>query len=133
MVSSTRAGRSTGRSTVGRGAAVAALAVGGALAGVGAGVAAGSSGAGWEAPGDTIVRIAGDAANGFSVHFKDGSALYPPTDSEAFAECSEYDTRWQRARCRAEVRTWYRDLADTKRALAWQAELHRREMAEQRR
>ncbi|MSZ75653.1 MAG: hypothetical protein F2667_00930 [Actinobacteria bacterium] len=69
--------------------------------------------------GDTIVRVEGDAANGFSIFHYDGTALYPPTDSEAAAECSEYDTMKQRVRCRTEVRTWYRDLADLQQALAW--------------
>ena len=70
-------------------------------------------------PGDTIVEVTGDAANGFEIHFYDGSALFPPTDSEARAECAEYDTRVARVRCRTEVRTWYRDLAATRQALEW--------------
>ena len=70
-------------------------------------------------PGDTIVEITGDAANGFEIRHYDGSALYPPTDSEALAECSEYDRRVARVRCRTEVTTWYRDLAATKQALDW--------------
>jgi len=70
-------------------------------------------------PGDAIVSVAGDAANGFEIHHYDGSAIYPPTDSEARAECSEYDTRVARVRCRTEVRTWYRDLADLQVALHW--------------
>ncbi|MEI5673044.1 MULTISPECIES: hypothetical protein [unclassified Nocardioides] len=68
---------------------------------------------------DTIVEITGDAANGFEIHHYDGSALYPPTDSEARAECGEYDTRVARVRCRTEVRVWYRDLGDLKQALDW--------------
>ena len=64
-----------------------------------------------------IVEVEGDAANGFGIHYSDGSELYPPTDSEAFAECGEYDRRVARVRCRTEVRVWYRDLADLKRAL----------------
>lgn len=68
---------------------------------------------------DTIVAVTGDAANGFEIEFYDGSGLYPPTDSEAMAECSEYDTRLDRVRCRVEVRTWYRDLADLRQALDW--------------
>ena len=70
-------------------------------------------------PGDTIVEVEGDAANGFGIHFYDGSSLYPPTDSEALAECGEYDRRGARIRCRTEVRTWYRDLADLRQALDW--------------
>ena len=70
-------------------------------------------------PGDTIVEITGDAANGFEIHHYDGTSLYPPTDSEARAECDEYAGRVARVRCRTEVRTWYRDLADTQQALVW--------------
>ena len=70
-------------------------------------------------PGDTIVEVTGDKANGFEIQYYDGSAVYPPTDSEARAECSEYDTRLARVRCRVEVRTWYRDLGDLKQALDW--------------
>lgn len=67
---------------------------------------------------DTIVAVEGDKANGFGIHYYDGSALYPPTDSESRAECSEYDTRVARVRCRTEVRVWYRDLGDLQQALA---------------
>jgi hypothetical protein len=69
-----------------------------------------------------IVEVEGDAANGFGIHYDDGSAIFPPTDSEAKAECGEYDTLRARVRCRTEVRTWYRDLADLQRSLAWAAE-----------
>ena len=68
---------------------------------------------------DTIVRVTGDAANGFGIQHLDGSAVFPPTDSEARAECGEYDRRWQQARCRTEVRVWYRDLAELQRSLRW--------------
>jgi len=64
-----------------------------------------------------VVLVEGDAANGFGIHYLDGSAIFPPTDSEAAAECSEYDTRRERIRCRVEVRTWYRDLAVLRDAL----------------
>ena len=70
-------------------------------------------------PDDTIVEVTGDAANGFEIRHYDGTALYPPTDSEARAECGEYDARVDRVRCRTEVRTWYRDLGDLKQALEW--------------
>ena len=70
-------------------------------------------------PPHTIRQITGDAANGFEITFHDGSELFPPTDSEARAECGEYDTRVARVRCRTEVRTWYRDLAATQAALEW--------------
>ena len=68
-------------------------------------------------PAKVIVEVEGDAADGFGVHYDDGTSIYPPTDSEAFAECGEYDTRVARVRCRTEVRVWYRDLADLRRAL----------------
>ena len=70
-------------------------------------------------PGDTIVEVTGDKENGFEIQHLDGSGLFPPTASEARAECSEYDTRVARVRCRTEVRTWYRDLRDLKLALAY--------------
>jgi hypothetical protein len=50
------------------------------------------------------------------VHY-DGRTVSPPTDSEARAECNEYDEPLDRVRCRTEVRVWYRDLAATKRAI----------------
>lgn len=68
---------------------------------------------------DTIVRVEGDAANGFGIHRLDGSATFPPTDSEARAECGEYDRLRQRVRCRAEVRTRMSDLAELQRSLEW--------------
>lgn len=70
-------------------------------------------------PGDTIVEINGDAANGFEIRHYDGTSLFPPTDSEARAECEEHAGRVARVRCRTQVRTWYRDLADTQQALDW--------------
>ncbi|MBZ5737612.1 hypothetical protein [Nocardioides mangrovi] len=72
-----------------------------------------------EPPGDTIVAVTGDKANGFEIEFYDGSGLYPPTDSEAHAECREYDRRVDRVRCWTEVKTWYRDLGDLQQALDW--------------
>jgi hypothetical protein len=86
--------------------------------GIGAALTAPASGTD-APPGDTIVEVTGDQANGFEILHYDGTAIYPPTDSEARAECNEYDTRVARVRCRTEVRTWYRDLADLKQALDW--------------
>lgn len=71
----------------------------------------------WQPPPKTVVAVEGDKANGFSIHHYDGSSTFPPTDSEARAECGEYDTRVARVRCRTEVRIWYRDLGRLKRAL----------------
>lgn len=68
-------------------------------------------------PGDTIIEVTGDKANGFGIEHLDGTGIFPPTDSEARAECSEYDTKVARVRCRTEVRTWYADLADLQQAL----------------
>jgi hypothetical protein len=68
-------------------------------------------------PGDTIVDVTGDKTNGFEIQHYDGTAEYPPTDSEARAECSEYHFRVRQVRCNTEVRTWYRDLGDLKQAL----------------
>lgn len=78
----------------------------------------GAAGAGREPAPDTIVAVDGDKAHGFTIHFYDGSALFPPTASEARAECREPVTRVARVRCRTEVRVWYRDLGDLKQALA---------------
>lgn len=70
-------------------------------------------------PPDTIVHVDGDAANGFSIEYLDGSGLWPPTDSEARAECGEYDRRIARVRCRTEVRVWYDDLADMRLTITY--------------
>jgi hypothetical protein len=90
-----------------------------ALAFVAGGLGASALGAGHPPPGDTIVAVTGDAANGFEIRHYDGTALFPPTGSEARAECAEYDTRVARVRCRTHVRTWYHDLADLRQALDW--------------
>ena len=71
----------------------------------------------WTPPPDTVVRVVGTAEEGFAIHFHDGSSLFPPTGSEARAECAELGRRTARTRCWTEVRTWYRDLADLKQAL----------------
>ena len=99
------------RYVAGVAAAVVALVVGSV------GTALALPGETWVPPDDTIVHVTGNAEEGFGIEHYDGSALFPPTDSEARAECGEYDTKVARVRCRAEVRTWYRDLADMKHAL----------------
>jgi hypothetical protein len=102
----------------GAGVAVAGVAL--VAAGIGTAVAVEPDAAATQAPpDDTIVSIIGDKANGFGIEYYDGSAIYPPTDSEARAECGEYDTRVARVRCRTQVRTWYRDLTHFKVALDW--------------
>lgn len=85
-------------------------------------VAATTSGAAPEAKApapDTIVSVTGNAAEGFGIEFYDGSSIFPPTDSEAMAECQEYSAKVGRIRCRVEVQTWYRDLVATKRAIKY--------------
>ena len=87
--------------------------------GVGSAVAQTDHTSTWVPPHDTIVRVTGDAEKGFGIHHYDGTAVYPPTVSEARAECLEHDRRVDRVRCRTEVATWYADLADLKVALRW--------------
>ncbi len=70
-------------------------------------------------PGRTIVAVHGTQAEGFTVRHHDGTVEYPPTDSEARAECNEYDTRLARVRCRVEVRTSYHYLGEVKRSLRY--------------
>ena len=98
-----------------------------------AGLALGSGGLAAADPGPasyephptTILEVTGDKANGFSIFRYDGTAEFPPTDSEARAECSEYDTRVARVRCRTEVRVWYSALRDLKRAINYQQSLRK--------
>ncbi|MDN5895448.1 MAG: hypothetical protein L0H93_15665 [Nocardioides sp.] len=75
----------------------------------------------WTPPPKTIVAVEGNKANGFTIHHYDGSTLFPPTGSEAFAECGAYDDRIKVVRCRTEARVWYRELGKLKRSLryAW--------------
>ena len=73
----------------------------------------------WTPPADTIVKVTGDKANGFGIFYYDGSSIFPPTDSESRAECSEYSTLVERVRCNTEVRIWYRDLGQLKRSINW--------------
>ena len=89
----------------------------------GAAADTGRVGTSYEPHPKTIVEVKGDKANGFSIHRYDGSSDFPPTDSEARAECSEYDTQVARVRCRTEVRVWYRDLGDLKRSINHQQSL----------
>ena len=68
---------------------------------------------------ETIVKVTGNASEGFGIEHYDGSSTFPPTHSEAMAECQEYSAKVGRIRCRVEVKTWYRDLVATKRALKY--------------
>ncbi|MEN8705104.1 MAG: hypothetical protein ABF306_03110 [Nocardioides marinisabuli] len=68
---------------------------------------------------DTIVKVTGNADGGFGIQHYDGSTQFPPTMSEAMAECQEYPKKIGRVRCRKEVKTWYRDLADLKQAIKY--------------
>lgn len=86
---------------------------------VGAGHAETRAPEGWQPPPKTIVAVHGNKADGFSIHHYDGTWLFPPTDSEAAAECSAYDTRVRRVRCHTEVDIWYRDLGRLRRALRY--------------
>jgi len=113
---------------------VVALAFAGlALGSGGLAVASASGGSGAPAASDrayvphpkTIVEVKGDKANGFEIWHYDGSVDNPPTDSEARAECGEYDTRVARVRCRTAVRVWYRDLADLRRSINYQQSLRK--------
>lgn len=73
----------------------------------------------YEPPPKTIVQVEGDKANGFGIYYYDGTSIFPPTDSEAYAECGEYDRYADRVRCRTEVRVWYRELGNLKRSIAY--------------
>ena len=42
---------------------------------------------------DTIVKVTGNAAEGFGIEHYDGSSTFPPTHSEALAECQEYSAK----------------------------------------
>jgi hypothetical protein len=73
----------------------------------------------WTPPPDTVVKVEGNARDGFGIYFYDGSTMFPPTGSEARAECGEYDQQLDRVRCRVATRQWYRDLGAMKRAIRY--------------
>ncbi|WP_121255962.1 hypothetical protein [Nocardioides ferulae] len=114
---STTPGRPTAPRRVRRLVLVALLAFG--LGGGAVGTAVASFDDPWVPPDRTIVEIEGDKANGFGIYYYDGTEEFPPTDSEARAECGEYASKVARVRCRTEVRTWYRDLAATQNAIRY--------------
>ena len=68
---------------------------------------------------DTVVKVTGNADDGFGIQYYDRSALFPPALSEAMAECQEHSKSVVQVRCRMRTKTWYRDLADLKRAIAY--------------
>ena len=73
----------------------------------------------WRPPDDTITSVAGTRDSGFHVQYHGMPDVYLPTASEAAAECGEYRLAAKRIRCRTYVRTRYRDLGDTKRAVRY--------------
>lgn len=73
----------------------------------------------WQPPDDTITAVSGTRGSGFHVTYFGRRDAYLPTRSEAIAECGEYDRMVERVRCRVQVRTWYRDLGDTRRAIRY--------------
>ena len=87
--------------------------------GAGMGVAVAEPDARWLPPHDTVVRVTGDAVDGFGLHHYDGTELEVPPQSDAHGQCLEHDARLDRVRCRVEIRTWYADLAELKTALRW--------------
>jgi hypothetical protein len=70
-------------------------------------------------PPRTIVKVTGTKDEGFVVRRLDGSVSFPPTWSEAMAECAELSTAIQRARCTTFVRVRYADLLAIKRAIRY--------------
>jgi hypothetical protein len=87
-----------------------------------AGAAAGAAAAGeprWVPPDGTVTAVTGSSDSGFHVTYFGRSDAYLPTHSESTAECGEYRTLVRRVKCRVQVRTWYRDLRDIKRAIRY--------------
>ncbi|MBB6627116.1 hypothetical protein H5V45_07260 [Nocardioides sp. KIGAM211] len=70
-------------------------------------------------PANTVVDVSGDAVNGFTIEYYDGSVDYPPTRAEAHAACNERDNRVRRAVCHTQVRVTFRDLRQMKVALGY--------------
>jgi hypothetical protein len=83
---------------------------------------AGSAAAGeprWVPPDGTVTAVTGSRDSGFHVRYFGRPDAYLPTYSESTAECGEYRLLIRRVRCRVQVRTWYRDLGNTKRAIRY--------------
>ena len=57
--------------------------------------------------------------DGFTLHYADGSSLSPPPLRGGHPVLRVRHQRAPGLRCRVEVQTWYRDLGDLKRSLAW--------------
>ena len=101
------------------GASVAAVAF--TIGGLGVGAAVGAPSAPqditYEPAAHTIVAVAGDKRDGWTVRHYDGTVDHLPADAETRAACRELDTEVERVRCRVELRVWYHDLGDLKEAL----------------
>lgn len=101
------------------GVAVAAVAF--TLGGLGVGAASGAPSSPqditYEPAAHTIVDVAGDKRDGWTIRHYDGTVDHLVTDSEARAGCRELDTEVDRVRCRVELRVHYHDLGDLKEAL----------------
>jgi hypothetical protein len=89
-----------------------------ALLSTGGGAAAWAATGGSPRP-STITDVSGDQEHGFSVEHYDGRVAYPPTFSEAKAECEEYRHELSVVRCKTRARVWYRDLGRMQRALEY--------------
>lgn len=64
-----------------------------------------------------LTGITGTSDQGFHLTWADGHETWTPTRTEALTECAEYETRVERAACRATLRTEYRWMGVTKRTL----------------
>lgn len=67
----------------------------------------------------TIVDVSGDRDHGWTIEHYDGTVSYPPTFSEAKAECNEYHREANRKRCAGQLHTRNHFLWEMKRSLNW--------------
>lgn len=98
--------------------AVAGLVAGGLLVGVAHAGPAVRAAAPEPAP-DTVVRVTGDAQNGFGILHYDGTSEFTARQGVAIDECNTFPAKIGRARCRVHVKTRYAELAALKQALKW--------------
>ncbi|MSZ75654.1 MAG: hypothetical protein F2667_00935 [Actinobacteria bacterium] len=68
---------------------------------------------------DTVVRVTGDAQNGFGILHYDGTSEFTARQGVAIDECNTFPAKIGRARCRVHVKTRYAELAALKQALKW--------------